>query len=762
MITSMYSSYPSTWWKDTWRESMPCGNGEIGLGVYGCMGRERIMINHARLWYNIRNQELPSVSDKLPEARRLLDEFKLKEADGVLSRALEERGYSPSQGLPLPLGDLCVETRNQIPFSHYRRSIDLDKAEVSVTYRLGQEAYARRLFASRKDDAIVMEITGGAPLDYTITFSLHDLRDMPEENKDRLPQHVETRTEENGYILYGATNDDGLDFGGVIRIVQTDGILAREGEQLVVKNATHILLLGKLFLAESNREAAFCRLKEEISRLPGDYTLLMERHAPLHQALLHTAEFSLGGGDSHSNEELLLDAYQGEASDELLEKLWTYGRYLMVCAYREEGLPCNLIGLWNGSYRGFWAIHMLNQNLQEIYWHTLNGNMPHMLLNVFDYYEKGLDELHENARQLFGCRGIFIPAITTPESLTLKCMANHIIYWTGGAAWLCQHYYDYYLYTNDVVFLKNRALPMMYEAYLFYRDFLVLDESGHWKSYPANSPENTASSVMVRGDLEVCVNPTLDFALLRELLTHLAKAAQLTGVHKEEIADFREMYEKIPSYQVNDDGAMKEWLDPRFTDRYTHRHMSQAFPVFPGTEVTKYKNSQWRTPISISLDKRITVGLNDCTSWSLAHMSCAYARLNEGEKAICCLDILTRTCLVNNLFTLHNDWRQMGICFAHRIAPFQIDANMGIVAAINEMLLFSDEGMIELLPALPSRWKNGRIRGLLAKGGYQVNMTWENGTLAEYSVTPVYPDAPPVKVMYQGRELPQPPVNNRQ
>lgn len=754
MANSMYCAYPSTWWKDTWREILPCGNGRIGLGIYGGVGRERIMINHTRLWYNIRNDKLPDVSDKLPQVRKLLDEFRLKEADEVYSKAILERGYHASQGLPLPLGDLCVETRNQLPFSHYQRKVDFDRAEVEVSFRFGEDRFCRRIFASRKDGVIAMELTGESPLDYAVTLGLHDTRDMPEGMEDALPKEVETSAE-GEWILYGARNDDQTQFGGVIRIAWTDGELVQEGENLLIKNATRILLLGKVFLREEDRNAAFLRLKGELTVLPASYQELMERHLPLHQKLLHTASFHLDSSSDRSNEELLLDAYQGQASDELVEKLWAYGRYLMVCAYGEEEQPCNLIGLWNGSYRGFWAIHMLNQNLQEIYWHTLSGNMPQMLLRVFDYYEKGMEELRHNARQLYGCRGIFIPAITTPESLTLKCMANHIIYWTGGAAWLCQHYYDYYLYTNDLDFLKSRAMPMMYETYLFYRDFLVLDETGHWKIYPANSPENTASSVMKKGDLEICVNPTLEFALLKELLVHLMEGAQRTGLHQKEIGDFQEMYEKIPPYQVNEDGAIREWMDPRFSDRYTHRHMSQAFPAFPGTEVTRYQHQEWRKPISISLDKRITVGINDCTSWSLAHMSCAYARLNEGEKAVDCLDILARTCLINNLFTLHNDWRQMGICFPHKIAPFQIDANMGWVQAVHEMLLFSGEGVIELLPALPRRWKNGEIKGLLAKGGYQVDIRWKNGKLEDYRVKPVYPNAPSVRIIYQGGELPQ-------
>ncbi|HML45612.1 MAG TPA: glycoside hydrolase family 95 protein, partial [Clostridia bacterium] len=185
------------------------------------------------------------------------------------------------------------------------------------------------------------------------------------------------------------------------------------------------------------------------------------------------------------------------------------------------GLPCPLLGLWHGDYKAMWSFNMLNENLQMIYWTALSGNMPELLLAVFDYFESMMDDFRENARKLFGCRGIYIPAVTTPHVGIIQCISRHILNWTAGAGWLAQHYYDYYRYTQDERFLKERALPFLREVALFYEDFFTLDENGYYESAPSVSPENTPGNYADRGDsayFEVTMNATMDFAVAKEVL----------------------------------------------------------------------------------------------------------------------------------------------------------------------------------------------------------------------------------------------------
>ena len=734
--------YPSSWWGAKWREALPSGNGTIGAAVYGGVHDETILLTHEDLWHRSRTQELPDVSGRLPEVRKLLSEGRAAEADGILEGELKDSAYNPKIGSPLPLGDLKIQMPVHMGFRQYRRILDMESGEVAVSWKDGDTSYRRALFVSRPENLVVMEITCSEPsLDVLATFRLHDLRDKTSAvgKVAMLPTDVEVQSDASGWIRYAACNDDETDFGAVARVLpfssssaEAPALTAKDG-RIHVKGADRVLIVAKLFV-QSKRQSAWPELDRQLNNVDMDYQALLLPHAIEHGELFSRVKLDLNAGTENqalSNEELLLDAYQGEVSAAMTEKMWAYGRYLLISSSRPGGKPCPLHGKWCGSYMGFWTFHMANENLQMIYWQSLGGRLAETILPMFDYYDRLMHDFQENARKIYACRGIFVPAVTTPESGLLKTFKPHIVHWTGAAAWIAQHYYDYYLYTGDVRFLEERALPFMRETALFYEDFFTVGDDGFYVSSPSNSPENTPGNYWdgddMGGSMETTINATMDFALAKEVLTHLLEAAAILGLDADEIAKWEAMRERIPAYQINEDGAIREWMHPFFDDNYHHRHQSHIYPVFPGIEVRPTSNPVMFNAFKTAIEKRLDVGISEQTGWSLAHMANVWARMMKGNEALNCLDLIARSCIKNNFYTTHNDWRNMGIGVRMPWAPFQIDANMGWTAAIQEMLLFSRPGKILALPALPERWKRGSVKGLMAHGGVCVSVAWDLG-----------------------------------
>ncbi|MEC0241142.1 glycoside hydrolase N-terminal domain-containing protein [Paenibacillus dokdonensis] len=719
---------PSSWWGAKWREALPTGSGKIGAAVYGGVHRETVMLTHGDLWWQSRTPDLPDVSGRLPELQRLMLEGQEAQAEPILVDELHRTGYDPVMAVPLPLGDLTIMSAVDEGFKHYSRELDMQTGEVTVRWKDRGAAFERALFASRPEDMIVMELRaeGSDTLQARLSLGLHDPSDVrrpPGRPESPLPTEVESGSD-GSFVWYAAQNDNGSDFGAVARLISEGGTVTADGAEAVIGDSGKVLVLLRMFV-HGSREQEWKRLKAELAAEERGYLELLDAHVREHKALFGRMSLDLGAeGRGRSNEELLLAAYQGEVPLAMMEKMWAYGRYLLISSSREGGSPCHLYGLWCGEYRGFWAFNMANENLQMIYWQALSGRMPELLLPVFDYMERLMDDFRLNARHLYGCRGIFIPAPSAPDSGLLKTIAPHIIHWTGAAGWIAQHYYDYYLYTQDRDFLRNRALPFLREVALFYEDFFITGEDGQLISCPSNSPENRPGNG-AGGPKGTTVNATMDFAIAKEVLSRLVAGAEGEGLYPEEIPVWRELLGRIPAYQINEDGAVREWMHPAYGDEYHHRHQSHLYPMFPGKEVRRDKDPALFDAFLTAVKKRLVVGLKEQTGWSLAHMANLYARLGEGNLALECLDLLSRSAVINNFYTLHNDWRNMGIGLSMDWAPFQIDANMGWTAAVQEMLLYSEPGLMRILPALPDRWGCGRANGMLACGNIETDVDWD-------------------------------------
>jgi alpha-L-fucosidase 2 len=710
---------------ERWQDALPAGNGQVGALVYGSVNAERILFNHNELWYGGQIADVPDMSGDLDVVRQLMLEGKYVEANGYYSKKMRGMGFKGKNARYHPAFDMLITADTKTVVEDYARTVDFETGEIEVTWRDGDTLFSRKLFVSIPDDVSVMSITAdqAGAINGRVTLDIHDLKDaLDRKGKFADPGFSYKTIVDGDFIEFRADGSDGGEFGGVLRVLNTSGKVSDRGEAIQFSKADEVVLIVGFFANEPS-DVAVPRLKKQLGALSGSYDELFRRHATMHRAKFNAMELTLNPKLDTSNEQLLQDVRENPASTELVQKLFDYGRYLLVSGSRGGSIPMGLQGIWNGDYYPAWdGLYGINENLQMAYWQALPGNMKDSMMAFYDYFDAHLDEFRYNATQLFGCRGIYIPPFMSPESGVMRHTSPHVIHWTDAAGWLASFYYDYYLFTGDEEFLRTRAVPFMKEVALFYEDYIVKGEDGQNMLFPSQSPENVPGNMM-KDRVKVQMNSTISFAISKEVFNHLIEACELLDIEQEGVKRWKEQLADMPDYQVNEDDAICEWMHPDFEDNYEHRHQSHIYPVFPGTEVTEESNPEIYEACRVAIEKRLVIGLQSQTGWSMAHMANVYARLGDGERAMDALNILSANFVGENLFTYHDGLRDIGVK-TRTISPFQIDANCGIPAAVMEMLCGSTSDMLRILPALPAAWSTGEFSDMLTRVGVRTSVRW--------------------------------------
>ena len=742
MEKKLINAYPASNWNDT----TPVGNGRIGASVYGCVYDERILINHESLFNYTRTMEIPNVSGCLKEVRRLMDEKRYAEAENYYTKALQDANYRCAKGKFYPAFDIRFIFGTLGAPYEYNRTLDMENGVCTVSYKENGEEATRTVFASHTDKYVLINIKKPSPFNMIFALERHDLADWVDyRNCDEFYSFSR-----DGYVYSRCKTEGRLDYSGIIKVLYTDGEMTHidkvkkrkidmEGSlaldnSIKISGATEVTLLFNI----EDKAQEFDKMRHDVDEFDLSFDEALLRHKEKFSKVFNSTRLSLcKNEENESSEALLLKGYSGKMDLRLLEKMADYGRYLLISSSIGCECPANLQGVWNGAYSPAWACtYFNNENIQMAYWQAYAGGLFDSVLPLFNLYDKFKDDYRENAMHLFGCRGILLPLFMDNSNGRKDNLQPHVLYWTGSSAWISAIYYDYYLYTGDEKFLFERAYPFMKEAAQFYEDFLVYDENGKLKSYPSDSPENRPlGDYEGSGEISCSTNATMDFALVKELLTNLVSVCDKFGMDKEKADLWKKMLCDIPEYEINEDGAIKEWLHPDFKDNYQHRHQSHIYPLFPGFEINEQDNKTIFDAMKAAVEKRLCIGLKDQSGWSLAHMANIYARLGDGERVLDCLSLLTRFCTGENLYTYHNDWRNMGVTLKYLHgghAPFQIDANMGFTAAIYETLMYSDTTKIKLLPALPEVMKEGKIENIHARGGICVTIEWNENAVKAF------------------------------